>query len=74
MTTTHTNPLSEKEGQAMTEDSLEAWLDAMPVEDVRRRIERIEQELSDLETLERLRERRQPPLGQPPLEEGPQPM
>ena len=59
----------------MTEDSLEAWLDAMPVEDVRRRIERIEQELSDLETLERLRERRQPrALGQPPLEEGPQPM
>ncbi len=56
----------------MTEDGLEAWLDAMPVEDVRRRIE---QELSDLQTLERLRESRQPyPSEQPPLEGGPQPM
>ncbi len=44
----------------MTEDSLGTWLDAMPVDDVRLRIEQIEQELSDLRALERLHERRQP--------------
>jgi hypothetical protein len=48
-------------GQAMTEDSLGTWLDAMPVDDVRLRIAGIEQELSDLRALERLHESRQPP-------------
>ena len=35
-------------------DTYEQWLDAMPTEDVRRRIERLEQELDDLRVLERL--------------------
>jgi hypothetical protein len=52
-------------GQAMTEDSLGTWLDAMPVDDVRLRIEQIEQELSDLRALERLHEGRQPSAPEP---------
>jgi hypothetical protein len=38
----------------MTHDSYKAWIDAMPIEDVRRRIERLERKLSDLQVLERL--------------------
>jgi hypothetical protein len=38
----------------MSNDSYKAWIDAMPIDDVRRRIERIERKLSDLQTLERL--------------------
>jgi hypothetical protein len=43
----------------MTHESYKAWLDAMPIEDVRRRIERLERKLSDLQVLERLYEERQ---------------
>src|ERR1700721_3121339 len=38
----------------MNNDSYKAWIDAMPVDDVRRRIERLERKLSDLHVLERL--------------------
>jgi hypothetical protein len=38
----------------MTNDSYKAWIDAMPIDDVRRRIERLERKLSDLHMLERL--------------------
>lgn len=60
-------------GQAMTEDSLGTWLDAMPVDDVRLRIEQIEQELSDLRALERLHEGRQPSAPEPSSGLGSQP-
>ena len=42
----------------MTHDSYKDWIDAMPVDDVRRRSERLERKLSDLRTLERLYEDR----------------
>ena len=35
-------------------DSYKDWIDAMPVDDVRARIERLERKLSDLRMLERL--------------------
>jgi hypothetical protein len=38
----------------MTNDSFKAWIDAMPIDDVRRRIERLERKLSDLHVLERI--------------------
>ena len=38
----------------MTHESYKAWLDAMPIDHVRRRIERLERKLSDLQVLERL--------------------
>jgi hypothetical protein len=42
----------------MNQDSFKAWIDAMPIDDVRRRIERFERKLSDLHVLERLYEDR----------------
>jgi hypothetical protein len=54
--------------RAMAENGLDAWLDAMPIDDVRRRIERIEQELSDLRALERMHEGRHHPPPQQPSE------
>jgi hypothetical protein len=45
---------------AMTHDAYKAWLDAMPIDDVQRRIERLEHKLSDLRVLERLHAERQP--------------
>jgi hypothetical protein len=42
----------------MTHESYKAWLDAMPIDDVRRRIERLEQKLADLHMLERLYDER----------------
>ena len=49
----------------MTSDALKAWLDAMPIDDVRRKIERLEAKLADLRVLERLHEGRsgQEPQG-----------
>jgi len=38
----------------MTSEAYKAWIDAMPIDDVRRRIERLEQKLADLHVLERL--------------------
>jgi hypothetical protein len=36
----------------MTHESYKAWIDEMPIDDVRRRIERLERKLSDLHVLE----------------------
>jgi hypothetical protein len=38
----------------MTHESYKAWLDAMPIDDVRRKMERLERKLADLQVLERL--------------------
>ena len=38
----------------MNHDSYKAWIDAMPIDDVRARIERLERKLADLRVLERL--------------------
>jgi hypothetical protein len=38
----------------MTNETYKNWLDTMPIDDVRARIERLEQKLSDLQVLERL--------------------
>jgi hypothetical protein len=38
----------------MSDDPYKAWLDSMPIDDVRRRIERLEQKLMDLRVLERI--------------------
>ena len=38
----------------MNQDSYKAWIDAMPIDDVRRRTERLERKLSDLQVLDRL--------------------
>jgi len=38
----------------MTHESYKAWLDEMPIDDVRRRIERLERKIADLHVLERL--------------------
>jgi uncharacterized membrane protein len=45
---------------AMTNGPYKAWLDAMPIDEVRRRIERLEHKLSDMRVLERLHAERQP--------------
>ena len=42
----------------MNNEALKAWLDAMPIDDVRRRIERLEAKLTDLRVLERIYEDR----------------
>ena len=42
----------------MHQDSYKAWIDAMPIDDVRRRIERLERKLSDLHVLERVYDER----------------
>jgi hypothetical protein len=65
----------------MTNDSFKAWLDAMPIDDVRRRIERLERKLSDLHVLERIHADRhgddepaeQPEEATPSAEASPQP-
>jgi hypothetical protein len=57
----------------MAAESYEAWLDAMPIDDVRGRIERLEQELSDLRMLERLHQGRQSPPPEGPPEYGSSP-
>jgi hypothetical protein len=38
----------------MSSEAYKSWLDAMPVDEVRHKIERLEQKLSDLRVLERL--------------------
>lgn len=43
----------------MTHESYKSWLDEMPIDDVRRRIERLEHKLSDLHVLERIYDERQ---------------
>ena len=38
----------------MSSETYKAWLDSMPIGDVRSRIERLQQKLADLQVLERL--------------------
>ena len=38
----------------MTHESYKAWLEEMPIDDVRRKIGRLERKLADLQVLERL--------------------
>ena len=47
-----------EETMVMTHESYKAWLDEMPIDDVRRRIERLERKLADLQVLERLYDER----------------
>jgi hypothetical protein len=55
----------------MSQDSYKAWIDAMPIDDVRRRTERLERKLSDLQVLDRLyAERHGEGAGDPRAEEG----
>ena len=62
----------------MTHDSYKAWIDAMPIDDVRRRIERLERKVADMRMLERLYDERhgadngeeQPPAQAEPWTEG----
>jgi hypothetical protein len=56
----HTYGLDAEEKTSMTHEAYKAWLDAMPIDDVQRRIERLEHKLSDLRVLERLHAERQP--------------
>jgi hypothetical protein len=42
----------------MRSESYKAWIDAMPIDDVRQKIERLERKLADLHVLERLYEDR----------------
>jgi hypothetical protein len=42
----------------MSNDALKAWLDSMPIDEVRHKVERLEAKLADLRMLERLYEER----------------
>ncbi len=53
----------------MTHESYKAWLDEMPIDDVRRRIERLEKKLWDLNVLERLYNERRGGGEESPAEE-----
>jgi hypothetical protein len=39
---------------SMNNEAFKAWLDAMPIDDVRRKIERLETKLADLRVLDRI--------------------
>jgi len=52
----------------MSNDAVKAWLDAMPIDEVQGKIERLEHKLSDLRVLERLHAERQPSGPQAALE------
>jgi hypothetical protein len=58
--------LDAEENMAMTNEAYAAWLDAMPIDDVQRRIERLEHKLSDLRLVERLYAERRPGGELPP--------
>jgi hypothetical protein len=53
------DPARPKEA-AVNNEALKSWLDAMPIDDVRRKIERLEAKLSDLRVLERVYGERHP--------------
>jgi len=55
----HPIDLDAEENMAMKHESYKAWLDAMPIDDVRDSIERLEHKLSDLRVVERLHAERQ---------------
>ena len=55
----------------MNNEALKSWLDAMPIDEVRRKIARLEAKLADLRVLERIyAERHEEPS---PAPEGEQP-
>ncbi len=43
---------------SMSNEALKSWLDAMPIDEVRRKIERLEAKLADLRVLQRLYDER----------------
>ena len=45
----------------MNNEALKAWLDAMPIDDVRRKIAKLEAKLADLHVLERIYDERHAP-------------
>jgi hypothetical protein len=57
----------------MNNEALKAWLDAMPIDDVRRRIERLEAKLADLRVLERIYDDRHGGASEPAAEAAPEP-
>jgi hypothetical protein len=54
----------------MRSESYKAWIDAMPIDDVRQKIERLERKLADLHVLERLYEDRNGSSETAPEAEG----
>jgi len=56
----------------MTHEALKAWLDAMPIDEVRRKIARLETKLADLRVLERIYAERHEGEAPAPAEEPPQ--
>jgi hypothetical protein len=52
--------LDAEEKMGMTHEAYKVWLDAMPIDDVHHKTERLEHKLSDLRVLERLYAERQP--------------
>ena len=58
----------------MNNEAFKAWLEAMPIDDVRRKIERLETKLADLRVLDRIyRERHDGAAEQPAEEHAEQP-
>jgi hypothetical protein len=56
---------------SMNSEGFKAWLDAMPIDDVRRKIERLEAKIADLRVLERIyADRHESPAAQPEGEAG----
>ncbi len=53
----------------MNNEALKAWLDAMRINDVRRRLERLETTLADPRVRERIEDRRGP-ATRPPADPG----
>jgi hypothetical protein len=47
----------------MGNEAYRAWIDAMPIDEVRAKIERLERKLDDLRVLERLHADRHPPAA-----------
>jgi hypothetical protein len=56
----------------MNNEALKSWLDAMPIDDIRRKIARLESKLADLRVLERIHAERQEPQDATPAAEGEQ--
>ena len=56
----------------MKSEALNGWLDAMPIDDVRRKIERLEAKLADLRVLERIHSDRTSAAPEAPDQESPQ--
>ena len=53
----------------MNNEAFKAWLDAMPIDDVRRKIERLETKLADLRVLDRIYSERHETAAEEPAEQ-----